>query len=404
MIEHKWICLSEKSFVDFIDNKSVFMYNTERFSMMHTDNFDFLQLVHKLQEPENLGSLEYLEVNNELVFEALEKGLLYLEKSAVKPLIFLPILNLQRDLDKGDSIESQLLIMGNKTRFVTGVNVCVNFPFNLSDKAYNSARIQAVSQAFVSTTNIDKVRSLSYEELEVIFTSLLVTNVKNVDVFINLDSMQNNQINRILSLFKKYPYCFRVHSFIDRVDFQIIKALSFSNENIVLNLYFDSYTSQESLVNLDAIITANLRNVSIRKFVYDKEDMLYESKIRLIPILTKENISFFKQYVYLSFQDILSIHPTMKEIMRNTKLNHNFFGVLDILPNGDILPHGSNICIGNISNKNFIIDAVINEFTNNRSWRLTRNLVGCRTCKFRYICPPISTVETSSNQFKICNF
>ena len=75
MAEKKWICLSEKSFVDFINDKSVFMYNAEIYSILYTENPDFLTLLHELQNPANLGSIEFCDENmNNVVLEAINKG------------------------------------------------------------------------------------------------------------------------------------------------------------------------------------------------------------------------------------------------------------------------------------------------------------------------------------------
>ena len=76
------------------------------YSILYTENPDFLTLLHELQNPANLGSIEFCDENmNNVVLEAINKGLLYIENNSNKPLIFLPILNLQRDLERGDSIE-----------------------------------------------------------------------------------------------------------------------------------------------------------------------------------------------------------------------------------------------------------------------------------------------------------
>ncbi|WP_018964963.1 hypothetical protein [Porphyromonas gulae] len=404
MMEKRWICLSEKCFVDFIDYKSVFMYNTEQHSMLSTENLDFIMLVQELQSPANLGSVEIGEnrETDSTISEALSKELLYIENSVNKPLIFLPILNLQRDLERGDSIESQISIMGNKARFVTGINICINIPFSPIGSKVDSLRMEAISQTFVSSSNLEKSKSLSYGELEQILSSLFATSIKNVDLIFNLSLMRLDEIERLSYLLVKYPYDYRIHSYIDGVDLQTIETLS--RKKISLSLYFDRYTaSLENQKSLETTIIAKLDNVSVTKFVYDKEDMEADSQIALKPIFTKDNIAFFKEHIYLSARDIMSIRPTMKEIMRNTKLNYNFFGILDVLPDGSVLAHGSSVCIGNIANKNFIVESVIDEFRNNRSWRLTRDLVNCRICKFRYICPPISAIEIASHEFNICN-
>ena len=403
MTEKKWICLSEKSFVDFIDDKSVFMYNAEIYSILYTENPDFLILLHELQDPANLGSIEFCDNNNNVVAEAIHKGLLYIENNVDKPLIFLPILNLQRDLERGDCIERQISIMGNKARFVTGINICINIPFSKINNEVDTIRMETFSQLFIRTSNIENAKCLSHEDLKRILSSLFVTSIKNIDLIINLSSMEDDEIERLSSLLEKYPYNYRIHSYIDGMTYQTIKKISLVHKNVSLILYFDRYTIGKSQLNIESVLVSNIKNVNLCKIIYEKDDIIFDSHVELKPVWAKDNIDFLKEYVYLSWHDIISIRPTIREIMRNTKLNYNFFGILDVLPSGDILPHGSNICIGNITDKNFIVNSVINEFKNNHSWRLTRNLVNCKICKFRYICPPISAIELASNKFKICN-
>ncbi len=307
MTEKKWICLSEKSFVDFIDDKSVFMYNTELYSMLYTENPDFLNLVHELQNPANIGSLEFCdEKNNSIVFEAVNKGLLYIENSINKPLIFLPILNLQRDLEREDSIESQISIMGNKARFVTGINICINTPFPAINNEVDAIRMETFSQIFVRTSDIEKTKSLPLEDLKRILNSLFVTSIKNIDLIINLSSMKDDEIERFSSLLEKYPYEYKIHSYIDTVNYQTIKEISLAHKNISLILYFDRYTAKKGQECVGSVITNELNNINIYKIVYDSNDMIFDPQIALKPIWTKDNIVFFKEYVYLSSSNIIA--------------------------------------------------------------------------------------------------
>ena len=103
----------------------------------------------------------------------------------------------------------------------------------------------------------------------------------------------------------------------------------------------------------------------------------------------------------------MSIEETkinLNALFRNKKLNSNFYGLIDIAPDGNVYAHGSKKSIANVNDKGFsLVDVVIDEFKENRTWRLTRDCTKCKLCPYRFVCPPVSIFEIQSNQIKMCH-
>lgn len=123
-----------------------------------------------------------------------------------------------------------------------------------------------------------------------------------------------------------------------------------------------------------------------------------------LPVWTGNNQEMFSKYVYTELSDLEESKINFNTLFRNQKLNSNFFGLIDIAPDGNVYAHGSKQSIGNVNDKEFsLVDVVINEFKENRTWRLTRDCTKCKLCPFRFVCPPVSIFEIQSNQIKMCH-
>ena len=122
----------------------------------------------------------------------------------------------------------------------------------------------------------------------------------------------------------------------------------------------------------------------------------------MLPVYRADEVQMFRDNVFLTKQDILSNCTSMKEIMRNQKLNATCFGILDILSNGNVYPHGGRVPVSNISNKNYLLESVTSELVNNQSWRVTRDKNNCSNCQYRFICPPVSLLELQIEDIKAC--
>lgn len=137
----------------------------------------------------------------------------------------------------------------------------------------------------------------------------------------------------------------------------------------------------------------------------DMANMLQEftdMSVDLVPYYTGENMSFFKQFVYNSLEDILAEPVSKQSIFRRQTLNENFFGKLTILPSGEVYANMNAGSIGNILSDS-LAKLVYREMTQSTAWFLTRDKDICRNCVNKYLCPSISNYEWVSGTTNMCH-
>lgn len=400
--DKNWLVLPEYIYIDQINTNLLFVYNTIAYTAKTITDTEVIAVINTLQNPTNLGSVRFSEKLQKIsgIADLIEEGFLVEQTNDEKPMIFLPIMNLQRDLEKGE-MESVLSIMGSKTRFLSGLYLYISAPFHSINEDIDIRRKAAIKQTLITGLHDDIESNLSIANIKTIFDSLSITSVVNIDIIINLSDSENESCIDILNLTKQYPYNIRIHSFVDRVNLSRLLSAKTINPSVEFVLYYDRY-SASGIQSIDFTEYPELQNyVSINKIIYNESEIVHTPAIENIPIYSNESITLFKNCVFISVNDIMDSHIGMKEIMRNQKLNANCFGVLDILANGDIFPHGGHEKICNVHEKDFFLKSVIKEFEENQSWRMTRNKSNCKNCKYRNLCPPISLLELSNN-IKIC--
>ena len=126
------------------------------------------------------------------------------------------------------------------------------------------------------------------------------------------------------------------------------------------------------------------------------------NEYRLNPIYTGNNILFFEENVFLTKEDILSIHMTIKDIFSRQTINIYDFGKINIMPNGDAYANLNHTVLGNIYTDN-IYDIVHKEIENGKSWFRIRNQSPCNDCIYQWLCPPPSNYEIAIGRSNLCH-
>lgn len=119
------------------------------------------------------------------------------------------------------------------------------------------------------------------------------------------------------------------------------------------------------------------------------------------PIFTGNNYDFLSQYIYVEKDDLANIKMEKRYIFINQAINGNFFGKLEILPDGSVW-----------DNQNFQKNGFINEdfsqlmfsiFDNKRAWFYNRQQEPCNHCLYQWLCPPPSNLELVLNKPNLCH-
>jgi pseudo-rSAM protein len=125
-------------------------------------------------------------------------------------------------------------------------------------------------------------------------------------------------------------------------------------------------------------------------------------KYRLNPVYTGDNISFFKENVFLTKDDILSTFMSIKDFFANQSMNIFDFGKINIMPNGDAYANINHPVLDNIYTHS-IHEIVYKEMEEGKSWFRIRNQAPCNDCVYQWLCPPPSNYEIAIGRPNLCH-
>lgn len=125
--------------------------------------------------------------------------------------------------------------------------------------------------------------------------------------------------------------------------------------------------------------------------------------VDFFPIYNGANLDFFTENVFISRDDFEKIHPKPRFIYANSIVNSNYFGKLNILPDGRIYGNLHSPKLGTLG-KESIYDCVFKEMKFGQSWRkLRENVMPCKQCNFQQLCPPISNHNFAIGRYNLCS-
>lgn len=119
------------------------------------------------------------------------------------------------------------------------------------------------------------------------------------------------------------------------------------------------------------------------------------------PLFTGVNKAFFEEYIYIDMADCTECTVDKRHIFMNQTLNGNFFGKLDILPDGSIWDNLNFSKIGFTTDDFF--EMLLSVFDLSRSWFYIRNQSPCAHCLYQWLCPPPSNYEIVMDKCNLCH-
>jgi pseudo-rSAM protein len=111
---------------------------------------------------------------------------------------------------------------------------------------------------------------------------------------------------------------------------------------------------------------------------------------------------FFKENIFLSKEDILSTHISIKNIFANQSINIFDFGKINIMPDGNVFSNLNHPSLGNIYTSS-IYDLVRKELFEGKSWLRIRNQAPCNECVYQWLCPPPTNYEIAIGYTNLCH-
>ena len=398
-----WLAISPSVFVDFIEDQTILLYDTHSGKNKISHDRQLIDLVRTLYLPVNLGVIEDNSSSKSADTEwTLHNNILsYIEtQSETKPVNFLPILNLQKDLDRYDEngINGRLQLMGSKLKFISGVYIRLSCNESTDTPLKTELRNLASTQ-YPCPSYEESSKFLPIDKLEALLESLQFTSTVNVDLICTSSYFDKYSSSELIELLCNYNFKYRLHLYSEDLrDFLNMAGGKAKKLEVSLIVYQDRFSKNYSFDKDYALLP-----ITVKHLIYSESE-LGSSELINLPVWTGKNQELFSKYVWLSQSDIDNNITNFNSIFRNKKLNSNFFGIIDIHPDGGVYAHGSKHCISNIGDSDFsLVDIVIEEFKANRTWRLTRDLTNCKVCPYRFICPPVSIFELQSANIKMCH-
>ena len=120
------------------------------------------------------------------------------------------------------------------------------------------------------------------------------------------------------------------------------------------------------------------------------------------PIYNGENLSFFKDVVFMDEQEVQNLQPNKREIYANQTINRNEFGRITVLSNGDIFANPNKNKLGNIQDDR-MHNIIYKEMNEGSSWLNIRKEKPCCDCIYQWLCPSPSHYEDLIGKPNLCH-
>ena len=404
-IKDYWFALKSHVYVEF-KLEQILLYDTKSGKRIETRQKDAITLVSQLYEPKNLG-VTLLSKETRLnpnisgfVSEVIEKQMgdvMDAEKFSQKPVRLVPILNLQKDVNKLKKNKDNYPMIGNDAKnYLMAMNIYLN-----DSCSRNCPHCDKYNKQFICCTTQNVNLELKIEEIESIFRQIKYASVGNVNILGGniFEYTGMAQLSNLLVAFKDIVRCY------------------FHYENYKPNIVPDS-------LQLDVMITfpikeavfANIfddidKNKVTVHFIVENEDQYGQvenlvnkygiASYHIRPVYTGENLKFFEDNVFVDREDLFFKTFSIREIFRNKKMNCNFFGLLNILPDGAVKANIHASELGNIKTDS-LMRMIFKELIDNTAWRIIRDSQPCSDCIYQFICPPPSNYEKAIGKPDLC--
>ena len=397
-----WFYLSPKVYVASKEN--IFLYHTESGARLEVTERHLKDLLQAVYEPKNLGVVEFpqelwkQEGAHALIEQMLSlhmAGLIPIDREQGKPINFLPILNLQKDVDKAVSIGELSLVVDDLLSYLSRLTLCLGggrlCPSYLS-------RVWREQEAHWMAP------SLLYSLLEQARHSRL----KQVRLY--ADSLfLHPQMKEILGLLESYEYDYQLWMSAKHY-LQHQEPIKTCLRSMKRSCHLSLLASATELEDLARMSEVDAQLTSWHFLIEDEAQYAHVEQFterwgivqsELVPIYTGDNLPFFEEYIYLSEDDIFSVPIEMRRIFCNQKMNSNDFGALTVLPTGECRVSLNTPTLGNLLQSS-LLEILYKELTTNTAWRKTRDSGKCQRCFLQYLCPPPSSYEQVIGREDLC--
>jgi pseudo-rSAM protein len=405
-----WFALKSNVYVEF-KQKKILLYDTHTENHIETGYEKAISLISQMYESKNLGvTLLGKDIQKDVgvqnfVKEILGKqmgDLLETEKNPVKPVRLVPVLNLQKDIDKLKDRQSIETFIGKDIiNYLLEVNIYLNDRCN---GTCPQCKKYCTQVRCCTANNTDK--ELSVAELENIFQQIRYSPVGRINIS-GGNILEYGSINKLRVSLLPFDNAFKdvLHYYLYYENYQkneIIESskleltVTFPINTVLFNTIWSTTDKENTTIHF---IIENEEQYSKAEELVEKLNI---EKYTVLPFYTGKNLDFFKNNLFTDKEDIFSEILPIRKIFRNQKLNSNFFGTLYIFPDGTVKANMNTGVIGNITS-NTILELLYKELLENTAWRKVRDSQPCSECVYQFLCPAPSDYERATGRINLCN-
>lgn len=385
----------------------ILLYNTQNGSYIVSSDADVIALTEEMHLKNNLGIIALTQsqlqhsIIAKFVQESKEKNICMFQEQdpdKPKPVQLMPILNLQRDVDKLKLDKSRSVGEGIMD-YLTDVTVILNDDCRHScpgcesyDKQFFHCSKTTNGQQLAADTVIRFLEDIRYTPLRrLAFTGGDILSYRQWDklndYFIEneirpyIGIHYQNIIGDKVNMLKDYP----IELFVTFPVNEQLFSDSFRSLNDFTVNYLFSVASEDDCNMAEKLIQEyNITHYEYRAF--------YNGK----------NLDFFENQVFLTQDDITSEPIAQRTVFAHQKLNTHFFGKIILLPNGDVKANTNGSVLGNICNE-YISKILEKELSGTNFWRKIRDQKPCVDCLFQFLCPSPSNYELAIGRNNLCH-
>jgi pseudo-rSAM protein len=291
-----------------------------------------------------------------------------------KPLILYPIINIQRNLRKFKQIPYR----------DQGTDILENLlEISIHFKNNNLIKIDKILQLIRDAEN---------------------SSLKKINIFIDSYSSNKKAVEILLSFLKTA----KIKTYIDiniKEYYSFINDLPDAKSNEIFSLLVtiaDFDFSEKIMEEKNIRLKFKISNEEEYNYYFNKisKNIEYDFEIDY----PNADANFLSENIYLNEEDIQDIKLTKQNYDANKMLNRNLFGKLVIKDNAIYNCENSTKAIANLDNEINLKQILFDALCKSNYWFFTRNnVMPCKACLYKNICPPITENELQIKKYNLCN-
>ncbi|MDR1345829.1 MAG: TIGR04150 pseudo-rSAM protein [Bacteroidales bacterium] len=398
-----WLYIASHVYCRIQEGRAL-LYNTQSGTCIECASGEIIVLLQSLHEKKNLGAVCFEgkklaeEPYRSFLAEFCEKnmgGLAEVEQD--KPIQLMPILNLQRDVEKLQK-DRERSSGENVLQYLQELNIYVNDTCDVQCPLCTTC----FRQGLCCTSNRKQSHSLSKSTLQKILTQIQYAPVGKLNIFGgNISEYAYfKELETLLQPFKEYTHLWVHYANAGNAE----RLLSGFKYDVPVTPPIDETWLCTCLNRLNGEQTTWHFFITGEEDYQQTEQMLEKYAIPNYvwrPVYTQANRTFFEEQVYMTRDDIFSKPLSFRQIFAHQKLNTHFFGSLTVLANGDVYANVNSAKLGNVRTDS-ILNLINKEMSENTAWRRTRDKAPCTDCLYQYLCPSPSNYERVIGQPDLC--